>query len=85
MSDAPENLVLTLLRDLRTRMDERFDGIEKRLKSVERVQGENRDLLQQVTGMTLLNANRAEAVDQRIEEAEDRITALENAMRDQRT
>lgn len=77
----PEDLVLTLLREMRARMDARFDAVNARFDAVDarfaeqdRKLGSIRDALK---SETILGRYAVNGVDERLDDLEKRVTAIE--------
>ena len=88
MADAPENLVLELLRDIRAKRDEhdrRFDMLERRLGDLDRKIEDLEYGVNQAVGLASRAVARAaeanttsHGVERRLEELAARVAALES-------
>lgn len=77
----PDNLVLTLLREMRRAMDERFDAVDARFDAVSalfNVQDKTLESIRQaLKSETILGRYAVNGVDERLDNIEKRLDAIE--------
>ncbi|MGA0532105.1 hypothetical protein [Hansschlegelia sp. KR7-227] len=77
----PDNLVLTLLREMRNVMDARFDAVDARFDAVDARFGEQDKKLQAIRealkSETILGRYVVNGVDDRLDDIERRLSAIE--------
>ena len=80
MAEEPDDLVLRLLREIRSDVkgvQSQLEGHEQRLQRIERLTDETRELLHQVIGVSVIAGNRTEAYEERFDAFEARLAKLE--------
>ncbi len=70
----PDNLVLVHLREIRTEMNARFDKVDERF---DRLEKKVENVKQAAFGESVLGRYAAAEVEERLEQIEKRLTALE--------